>query len=386
MNTALTNSSFTIQLKEELARAVHAELTAVSSDAAHDKGHQVMTHPFNYLTTSDWDSIADMAKTTVHAATIVRQRLRLCGLERLSEKTYGNLAGMIAAVREPDMPAPRLHALVMDLKQALPAKPAARHTVTTFPVLATNLPRGLFLRACGDGAPEPRDLAHSKSCLARCPVRTSHKSVRGSTARTEIVQPPADAQRMFESLTMGFAKRFLGQGCVMDIATGHDLQGQRPATSAPTLGDLGVTLLRTNSEQSLSVASAATPTREVPSSLVHVDAMIDAPPCAGDDVPIDDADDIVHQLEKLAAQPEALKRPASACAAMKKRPASAPIAKPPPAPKTGKSAKKNSLPAPKAMKKSTKLKLGCSRCRGGKLGCLACRNPAFLGKRFQKHP
>jgi hypothetical protein len=86
MNTALTNSSFTIQLKEELARAVHAKLTAVSSDAAHDKGHQVMTHPFNYLATSDWDSIADMAKTTVHAATIVRQRLQLCGLERLSDK------------------------------------------------------------------------------------------------------------------------------------------------------------------------------------------------------------------------------------------------------------------------------------------------------------
>ena len=109
----------------------------------------------------------------------------------------------------------------------------------------------------------------------------------------------------------------------------------------------------------------------------------DAPPDAPPDVPIDDADDIVHQLEKLVAKPGALKRPASA---MKKRPSSAPIATPPPAPKTGKSAKKNSLPAPKAMKKSTKLKLGCSRCRGGMLGCIACRNPAFTGRRFQKHP
>ena len=51
MNTALTNSAFTNQLKEELAREVHAKLTDVSSDAASYKKAQVMTHPFNYLTT-----------------------------------------------------------------------------------------------------------------------------------------------------------------------------------------------------------------------------------------------------------------------------------------------------------------------------------------------
>ena len=159
---------------------------------------------------------------------------------------------MIAAVREADMPQPRLHALVMDLKQALPAKPAAGPTGTTFPVLATNLPRDLFLRAYGAGDPEPRDLAHFESCVARCPVRASHKSMRGSSAATEIavVQPPADAQRMFESMMMGFATRFLGQGRTMDLATVQDGQGHRPTTSAPTLGDLGLTILR-NTQWSL---------------------------------------------------------------------------------------------------------------------------------------
>ena len=156
------------------------------------------------------------------------------------------------------MPQPRLHALVMDLKHALVHAPLAGPTVTTFPVLATNLPRDLFLRAYGAGDPEPRDLAHFKSCVARCPVRASHKSVRGSTARTEIapatahavVQPPADAQRMFESMMMGFATRFLGQGRTMDLATVQDGQGHRPTTSAPTLDDLGLTILR-NTQWSL---------------------------------------------------------------------------------------------------------------------------------------
>jgi hypothetical protein len=27
-------------------------------------------------------------------------------------------------------------------------------------------------------------------------------------------------------------------------------------------------------------------------------------------------------------------------------------------------------------------KLGCSKCRGGSLGCIQCRNPNFKGKRF----
>jgi hypothetical protein len=29
-------------------------------------------------------------------------------------------------------------------------------------------------------------------------------------------------------------------------------------------------------------------------------------------------------------------------------------------------------------------KLGCSKCRGGSLGCIQCRNPNFTGKRFTK--
>ena len=30
------------------------------------------------------------------------------------------------------------------------------------------------------------------------------------------------------------------------------------------------------------------------------------------------------------------------------------------------------------------IKLGCSKCRGGSLGCIQCRNPNFAGKRFTK--
>jgi hypothetical protein len=30
------------------------------------------------------------------------------------------------------------------------------------------------------------------------------------------------------------------------------------------------------------------------------------------------------------------------------------------------------------------IKFGCSKCRGGKKGCIQCRNPNFEGKRFTK--
>ncbi len=30
------------------------------------------------------------------------------------------------------------------------------------------------------------------------------------------------------------------------------------------------------------------------------------------------------------------------------------------------------------------VKFGCSKCRGGSLGCIQCRNPNFEGKRFTK--
>lgn len=30
------------------------------------------------------------------------------------------------------------------------------------------------------------------------------------------------------------------------------------------------------------------------------------------------------------------------------------------------------------------VKFGCSKCRGGKKGCIQCRNPNFVGKRFTK--
>ena len=41
-------------------------------------------------------------------------------------------------------------------------------------------------------------------------------------------------------------------------------------------------------------------------------------------------------------------------------------------------------PAAKKKPAGKSFKLGCSRCKGSKMGCLTCRNPAYTGRRWQK--
>ena len=70
-----------------------------------------MTRPFNWLTAADLECVPATPKITVQIATVVRQRLRLCGLHKPSAQTRGHLAGLIAVARELDMTLPRLHVL-----------------------------------------------------------------------------------------------------------------------------------------------------------------------------------------------------------------------------------------------------------------------------------
>jgi len=101
----------------------------------------------------------------------------------------------------------------------------------------------------------------------------------------------------------------------------------------------------------------------------------------GDDM---DADDAVAKLEALAvmvAKSATMKRPA---AATLKRPASAALGLAPIKAMAPMKVMAKPAGAPVAKPKTAKKKLGCSRCRGSKVGCISCRSPGFAGKRFNK--
>ena len=84
----------------------------------------------------------------------------------------------------------------------------------------------------------------------------------------------------------------------------------------------------------------------------------------GDHVPT--CEDPVAELEAMGAKRTSdatMKRPAAHKHIVKKRPASI---------------------HPEEVAKPGKVLLGCTRCRGAKIGCLTCRNPHFAGQRFQR--
>ena len=93
------------------------------------------------------------------------------------------------------------------------------------------------------------------------------------------------------------------------------------------------------------------------------------------------------ELEDIAAADDA-DFPAEGVA--KKRPASAMtsatlgsvVLKRPAFAKTPSAVGSKVVKRPAAPKK--RLLLGCSRCRGSKVGCLQCRSPNYGGRRFQK--
>ena len=100
------------------------------------------------------------------------------------------------------------------------------------------------------------------------------------------------------------------------------------------------------------------------------------------DVNDPDADDIVAQMETMASG-GVLRKPAGAPTALNKRPASADrISK---FRQHSSDSKVLKRPGSKVLKRpdSNVKQLGCSRCRGSKVGCLTCRNPAFTGRRCQ---
>ena len=406
---SVTGSTFPADIKEDIARALQARLASVVAPVAQTTTLQHIRNPCGYPTESDWAYFSDMAKTSSQVSSRLRDRLRLCGAVKLSERSYGALAALLAAVREPDMTSLRLHALVLDLKQAIAIPLNLSFEISAYPDDPSDLPSHLFDAAYSTEQPVHRDLEHFKSCYDRCPLRGSHKSVRPSSAQTEVVphggQATGLSPQMFESMFMGFAQRFMNMDRSVDMANGGH-GPERPDGTDASLQQLNLRLLRTEPSPAGGRTPATHP-RALPPVMDHqmppptdeAPALVGESPAAvgdGDDM---DADDAVAKLEALAvtvAKSAKMKRPA---AATLKRPASAALGLAPI--KAMSPMKVMAKPAPiKAMApmkvmakpagahvakpKAAKKKLGCSRCRGSKVGCLTCRSPTFTGKRFNK--
>ena len=427
LNKAISASTFPEPEKTAFATAVVQRLTAPAAEGGGDDStKQVMTAPYNFPTESDWRYIRDQGKSMQQVCVRVRERFRLLGLNKISEKTYAALASMIAAAREPDMSQRQLKSVVDDLKQAVVANDVPPIHLHTFPTSPTDLPEALYKRAYGEERPCPQEFPEYKTIVKRCPCRSSHKSLRPSpspdargggrgpsaansaTSASASLEPMARAMMpLFEGVMANFANQIIGPGRRI-VFDGNAPGGDNPTNLRICAGE--ETRMEVRKGDSL-VPKDPRLGRDSTDTTEHATPEHQLVASAGEDLQVtphvdeeDDKDlrspvDVVAEMERIARgeggagkpviKPEhAMKKPSKSTGLLK-RP-SAPI--PSPSAKHLKQAilRKPASTGSKVLKKSTKstsskaLLLGCARCRGSTIGCLSCRDPNFKGTRFQK--
>ncbi len=431
LNSAISASAFPAAVKTRFATAVVERLTAPAAEvaAASDGVKQVMVAPCNFVTESDWTYIKDKSKSRQQVAVRVRERMSLVGLVNISEKTFGCLASMIAAAREPDMSAVALKALVDELKQAVIAYEQPPAVIQTFPTSPQDLPRVLFDRAYSQEGPCPQNFPNYNTIVKRCPVRSSHRQLRTSPpARGRSVGTGASSSAsidpmyralvpLFEGAMTNFANQMIGSN--RRIVFGD--QSQQPSGAdearAVEIFDDGAANVQPQPRRPI-VPKGPQLDSEVPADTTL--AIADQPPhgagkpggaglqlavpgatACGGASDKRSAQDIVSELERIAtgvvgvdadledsdsdgqSPGGPLKRPSAAGGPLKRPSAAVTVAKSKATP-----AARKASPMPVIKKrpatKTKGIKLGCGRCRGSQLGCLSCRDPEFTGKRWQK--
>ena len=304
INQAILASKFPEQVKQHIAKSVADKFATMVHGADASKDGQFIAHPYNYLTESDWVYIRDLSKTSMQVAVRLRQRLALCGFHKPSQLSFKSLAGLLAAAREPDMTQVRLHALVMDLKAAQTSEVKTTMGPTHFPIFATDLPADKFDAAYAEEPPAPLMLVAFTACVDRCPLRSSHKSLKDSSSHALVVRDvggaaaaPSSAHAFFETMMSSFAQRFVGDGRRMALDSQVDAADVTILTpiggaSPPTPG---TQLVRTDSRldaspRALPALDAAAMKADAETQLVEVGGE------DGDATP----DDIVAFMERSA--------------------------------------------------------------------------------------
>ena len=408
LNTAISASAFPGTEKTAFATAVVQRLTAPAAEGGGgDSSKQVLTCPYNAPTESDWRYIRGGCKTMQQVCVRVRERFRLLGLDKMSEKTFSGLASMIAAAREPDMSPIQLKSVVDDLKQAVVATDVPPIRLQRFPTSPTDLPEALFERAYGQEGPCPQDFPEFKTIFSRCPCRTSHKSLktspdaragsRGSSSATSATNASSSFEPMaramlplFEGVLLNFANQMLGSnrrisfgGPAPDAADTAGLQIHGPGDEVRMQlrqGDAIVPKDPRLNRDSTDTLADATPEHQLDVGPPLADlAMPEQIDDEGHDKDIRPAEDIVAEMERIAcggggAIKSVMKKPAHSTSLLK-RPSAATLEKP---------ASIGSKVLKKPVSNSKTLLLGCARCRGNPVGCLSCRDPNFKGTRFHR--
>ncbi len=373
LNSAIQKSAFPQDAKEDLAVVVLKQLSVVVDDDDTGKG-QVLLCPYNYCTRSDITYCEDLMKTQQQVALKMRQCMKRVGCIKPSEKTFAAMAAMLACLRDPNMTMVALHALVLDLKQVMSTPPGTAVEIKKYPELAKDLPDAIWKRAYSDESPVHVSLPDFSEIFDRCPRRNSHAAVKGASGRSSSATSASSTQAAsaasavsssglsesgIQTMIASFAKKYIADQTVQ-VVDAAPIQG---AMRVRPCGNTRYQIVPTDDRSPPGSPSGLGDEQAEHPSPHDRAAMID------DDDP--DADDIVGQMEAMAAggmrrKPAAAKkRPASADHISKRRPGSG-------------GSKVLKRPVAKAQK------LGCSRCRGGRLGCISCRSPAFTGRRFRR--
>ena len=416
LNGSIADSSFPATEKSAFAVAVVERLTAPAAAGGGDDAskQQVLTAPYNFLTESDWRYVRDDGKSIQQVCVRVRERFRLIGLTKMSEKTLTGLASMIAAAREPDMSQIQLKSVVDDLKQAIVVNEVPPIRLHIFPTSPTDLPEALFRRAYSEEAPCPQELPEHNIIFKRCPCRVSHKSLKTSpdarvarigspsAASAASLEPMARAMMpLFEGVMANFAQQMLGPNRRIAF-------DGKPADGLDTAGIVIHGLGGGADRMQLRQGDALVPKdprleqqlvlRGPAADMVDAEHIDDE----GHDKDTRPVADIVADMERIACGTDGAikiaKKPAAPSTSLLKRPSAGEMFKKP-ASIGSKSFKKPVQIGSKVLKKpvqigstvlkkpsssSKTMRLGCGRCRGSHVGCLSCREPSFAGKRYQR--
>jgi hypothetical protein len=428
VNSAITSSAFTNAQKSELAASVSLIVSVGDTPNAFSGCHtskpqtQTMAFPNNYLTQADWSYIESPEATNLQICQCITDRLRRVGLTAPSDQTVANMAAMVACIREPDASQQRLRAIFLDFKAMRSSKvliPGAH--IYTYPPQPSGLEPSVFNLAypSPEASPVVKELPEMAVLAARCPKRSTHKSIRAQEHTHRNTGSGVPMQEQVSQALVSFFNRMTPGGIrgpsplITYLQPGGDgrskllqqsphSESRSPESSPRSLPpcDRGG-LYGSSNTYALALPDAHAHTKR---SITHSSAALehttlDSGPSdiASDGIDAPDpvamasfktsgqscndavvAMDPVFALERMAQHKEPQKKPASACAAefVAKRPAGSPVA-------TDSCKAAATHTAMKRPAASPLLLFGCSRCRGSATGCLTCRSPSFTGKRFQ---
>lgn len=443
LNEAISHSGFPLESKQLLATTV-SELTVglVQSEKQARRTTQTLTNVQAYMTEGDWEIFNNKSATAEQKIIKLVDRLVLLGLRNPSEITIKSCIALVACSHFQHPPdANVLHGLVVQLKLAMQARKAIDLAGLEFLAVYPEEPSvpPLTTELFSHAYPNPQDkpvlrIIDGYSAMLSCiPMRTTNKAL----AKNAGAVPAQGLQDMFQDFLaqVGYscpglvvkpspaatgtrssdrAASALSQTFGMQQLPGLlPLQNVQGAGGQPQF-QAAVGAFHPGWAQQAAVGAFQPGSPQTSSSFSpepkNMLALMDAtgPPAAeqgtppqgkpsespaaeqGTPPPTEEhaAEDEIKRLEKIAAAGTGPDLDGASSATGGKRKATGEAkAKAKAKSKAKKDASSTEIDSVKNMHKKpaaseTRLRLGCSKCRGSPAGCTQCRSSSFGGKRF----